>query len=349
MKLVVLLLVVSFMVSLPSTVPPVLCDKGAIPVGSIAIYQGGQLAVIAWKNGEEILIVSTSLYASPLKYEEFPHSVKTLYALEFLPLPSMPEMEEGDIDIFKALEKLVQIPPPETIFYEPNLLKAGDRAIEVAYHNVIGAHDVNVLKAENGEAVAEWVSSFLLSKGFPKPGKLGELAELIDGYLSEGYMYLVFDLVPLSTTYKTVRPLIYRFRSERIYYPLKASRIIGGASSIMLYILTTDRVKPESIEGSGLKIAFETKISKMKVEEADKRFIGFFSKDEVWLTVLTWSGYLPELTGDLEAEVGLSLLHLRDTFAFIVPVSIALALTVLAYIYEFRGILKKIFGQRGLN
>lgn len=171
---------------------------------------------------------------------------------------------------------------------------------------------------------------------------LGKLSSIVDVYLTEGYSYLVFDLISLSESLSTVKPLVYRFRSEKIYYPLRASSIINGYSSITLYLLTADRIKPESVEPSSLKIIFEAKVYREDVEKADKRFVGFFPEDAIWLTVLTWSGYLSEITGDLKAEVGFSILHLMNELAFSVPISVALVLTALVYVYEFRDVLKKI-------
>jgi len=328
--------------SISLSAQPALCDRGVIPIEPAVIYQGGQLAAIAWRDGEEILIVSTSLYV-----RDMPLATPKIYALEFIPLPSMPEVREGDLNVFKVLESLTRT--VQTVFYEPELRESSSKTIEVIYHEVIGAHEVNVLKADGGEAVVEWVLKFLSSRGLPEPQMLEKLSNTVDSYLAEGYSYLVFDLVSLSTTPKTVKPLVYRFRSEKIYYPLKASSIVGGYSSIALYILTADRVKPESVEASGLKIAFEARVSREDVEKADERLVGFFSEDVIWLTVLTWSGYLSELTGDLRAEIGFSIMHLMNELAFSIPVSAALALTALAYTYEFRDVLKKTLRRSKSN
>ncbi|MEM2850189.1 MAG: DUF2330 domain-containing protein [Candidatus Bathyarchaeia archaeon] len=312
-------------------------------------YQSGQLAAIAWKDGEEILIISTSLYVRPTLVETpliLPQ--KSLYALEFIPLPSIPEVEEGDLNIFRFLESVIRT-TTQTVFYEPNLRELSSKTVEVIYHEVIDVHEINILKADSGGSVAEWVLGLLSNKSLPKPLMLRELSSIVDAYLIEGYGYLVFDLISLSTTLKTVKPLVYRFRSEKIYYPLKASSIINGYSSITLYLLTTDRIKPESIEPSGLKIAFETKISKRDVEKADKRLAGFFPEDVIWLTVLTWNGYLSELTGDLKAEVGFSIMHLKSVLAFSLPVLTAVILTALVYVYELRNTLKRFLRRTASN
>jgi len=61
------------------------CDRGVIPLESAVVYQNGQLAAIAWKGGEEILIVSSSLYVRPISAEiGLTISQKTIYALEFI-------------------------------------------------------------------------------------------------------------------------------------------------------------------------------------------------------------------------------------------------------------------------
>lgn len=346
MSKTVRLLVLSSLILISVLAQPALSDRGVIPIEPAIIYQTGQLAVIAWRDGEEILIVSTSLYVRPIP-DEMPLIVprKPVYALEFIPLPSMPKVEEGDLNVFKSLENIVRT-TTRTVFYEPNLLETTSKAVEVIYHEVIGAHEINILKADSGKSTVEWVLKFLSGRGLPEPLMLEELSRIVDAYLAEGYTYLVFDLISLSTTLRTVKPLVYRFRSEKIYYPLKASSIINGYSSITLYILTADRIKPESIESSGLKMVFEAKVSREDIEKVDKRFVGFFPGDTIWLTVLSWNGYLSELTGDLKAEVGFSILHLKNMIVFSIPVSAAIILTLLAYIIEFKGALKKIFRRR---
>ncbi|MBS7611840.1 DUF2330 domain-containing protein [Candidatus Bathyarchaeota archaeon] len=339
----------ALLLSISLLTQPTLCDRGVIPVEPAVVYQSGQLATIAWKDGEEILIISTSLYVRPTLTETpliLPQ--KPLYALEFIPLPSIPEVEEGDLNVFRLLESIIRT-TTQTVFYEPNLREASSKTVEVIYHEIIGVHEINILKADSGKSTAEWVLRFLSNKSFPKPLMLEELSSIVDAYLIEGYSYLVFDLISLSTTLKTVKPLVYKFRSEKIYYPLKASSIINGYSSITLYLLTADRVKPESVEPSGLKIAFEAKISRSNVEKADKRLADFFSEDVIWLTVLTWNGYLSELTGDLKAEVGFSIIHLKNELAFSAPISTALILTALVYVYEFRNVLKRILRRTASN
>lgn len=147
------LVVLSFSISILAQ--PTLSDRGVIPLEPAVVYQSGQLAAIAWRDSEEILIVSTSLYTRPISAETpLTHLQKSIYALEFIPLPSMPEVEEGDLNIFKSLENVIRT-STQDIFYEPSLREATSKTIEVVYHEIIGVHEINILRADSGKSVVE--------------------------------------------------------------------------------------------------------------------------------------------------------------------------------------------------
>ena len=64
---------------------PLYADKGSIPFNAnVQIFEPNQRALIAWNGLEEILLLTTDLYAS-----------ETTKILEVIPLPSEPEVEKG--------------------------------------------------------------------------------------------------------------------------------------------------------------------------------------------------------------------------------------------------------------
>jgi hypothetical protein len=77
--------------------PPLYADKGSIPFRPHAqIFEPNQRALIAWNEWEEILLLTTDLHASI--------STKVL---EVIPLPSEPEVKEGDIEIFYEATEII--------------------------------------------------------------------------------------------------------------------------------------------------------------------------------------------------------------------------------------------------
>ena len=56
-------------------------------------------------------------------------------------------------------------------------------------------------------------------------------------YVRRGITYFVFDRVEVSEDIKFIEPLIYRFSTDKIYYPLKTSNLIGGRGVVELILV----------------------------------------------------------------------------------------------------------------
>ncbi len=322
----------------PLSVQLALCDKLAIPIGPIGIHQIGQSAIIAWKDGVELLIISPSLAVRPMPLErEAVH--RELYALEIMPLPSIPEVEDADFYVFEALMKLVRIKSP----IETYGIKVLERDVEVIYHKVIEAHDISILRVKDADSLLKWIIEYVEAKNLPRPPEyilkgLGEIASI---YLEEGFEYFVFDLILLVEGPMSIKPLLYRFKSETIYYPLRISRLMEGYASITIFIITSERVKPETVWGAELEIAFEGLVDLSDIERADRRLAEpFKGLDKVWLTALTWRGVLRGLREDLNAQVGFSFEQIKPFLAWLSPVLASVVLIATCYIYSYRRFFK---------
>jgi hypothetical protein len=276
---------------------PVLADRGAIPIDDVVVYQEGQLVAIAWKDGEEILILSSSprvprVDVVPFKPEDvgtnMAERIQLARALEVIPLPSMPEVEEGNVEVFSKLSETVRVSAEKALDFAGGLLSA-TRGVSIAYHEVIGPHDVTVVKVEDSDELISWMIDHIKNQQLPIPPKnaIDVLEENVAGYVEEGCKYFVFDHLMLGSSMKTVEPLVYRFRSNTIYYPLRISSIMESYSSITLFLVTEDRIRPESIDGTGFDISFEGMVDLLEVEEADERLAELFKgQDRIWLTTL---------------------------------------------------------------
>ena len=72
-------------------------DRGSVPFEPhVQIFEPNQRALIAWNGSEEILLLTTDLYAS-----------ESTKILEVLPLPSEPVVEEGNIEVFRKATELI--------------------------------------------------------------------------------------------------------------------------------------------------------------------------------------------------------------------------------------------------
>ena len=191
-------------------------DRGSIPFDpGVEIFEPNQRAMICWNGKEEIMLLSTDLYAS-----------KPTKVLEVLPLPGEPEVKEGDVEVFKKAIELINSKIEKHDLTRKSKGRNGDDngeepAGEVTFHEKIGAHDISVTKVLDADGFVEWVENYLREQEVDNPEIPEDLKTVISEYLEEGYDWFVFDVVELSETARTNDAIQYKFKSDHLYYPLK--------------------------------------------------------------------------------------------------------------------------------
>jgi len=220
--------------------PLTLADEGIIaipPKLNVSVYEPGQKAIIAWNGTEEILILSVDVSAS-----------EDTLALRILPLPSNPKaIEKANFTSFIAIQEILRKHAPfvfsinSTVELLPEAEAMLDNVV-ITFHEKIGVHDITVVKANNSEELTYWISEFLVENGIVEEISLQEFRDVIEDYISRGFFYFVLDLVNISSHEKSVEPILYRFETNFLYYPLRISSIISGNTSITLFLLTQDRI-----------------------------------------------------------------------------------------------------------
>jgi len=210
----------------------VTADRGMVPINpvEIALYEPGQKAIICWDGTEEILILSTDVRA------EEPTKV-----LEIFPLPDLPTVEMCNQSVFELLTELVR---PTQSMSGREKGTGGDHTndappidVEVVFHETLGVHNLTIIKALTSDGFAMWVNDFLNSSGltpmsFPKAEKIAE------SYIKRDINYFVLDILELTGELKSPEPIMYKFNSSGVYYPMEVSSLTGGESHILLFILT---------------------------------------------------------------------------------------------------------------
>ncbi|MEO0127112.1 MAG: DUF2330 domain-containing protein [candidate division WOR-3 bacterium] len=208
----------------------IFADRGLIPFNpDITIFEPNQRAIIAWNGEEEILLLSTDLSASD-----------STMVLEVLPLPSEPQVKKGDIETFRRATNLIN----QRIYISKK--KNGGRLsegtipppAEITFHEKIGAHDISVVHLKEVNGFVEWVKKYIASLGFE--GEIISQAhkELIEEYINGGFVWFVFDIINLNKEQNTLEPIQYRFSTEKLFYPLKITRLASGFTTVELIILT---------------------------------------------------------------------------------------------------------------
>jgi hypothetical protein len=225
-------------------------DRGMIPLDKmhpdVTIYGPGQKAIIACNGTEELLILSTDLYAE-----------KKTQVLEFLPLPSKPtDVREGSFESFEFVSRLIQMRAPK--IERGRALKTagggpGAPAVEVVFHKKIGPHDITIARSSDTKEFVDWILKFAKKADAPLSDQVKRrLLPIVEGYLRDSLNYFVFDLVDLDTEPESLKPIVYRFPCKRLYFPLRVSALAAGATEIDLFLLTP--IKPD-IWGTNSRLA----------------------------------------------------------------------------------------------
>lgn len=208
-------------------------DRGSIPFKQgVEIFEPNQRAMLAWNGEEEILLLSTDLWAS-----------ESTMVLEVLPLPSEPEVKQGDVEVFARATEIINRKvaarggstrghnvPPEFARKEP--------AGEVTFHEKIGSHDISVAHVLDRTGFVAWVGEYFDSAGVENVTIPEPLKDVVEEYIGDGFTWFVFDVVSLDEEPKTSEAIQYRFKTDYLYYPLKITRTETGFTDIRLLVLT---------------------------------------------------------------------------------------------------------------
>ena len=334
-----IILSVALLLLLPETPLLASADRGGIPLyPTVDILEPGQKAIVAWNGREEILILSTDVRAN-----------QSTLVLEFLPLPSNPRaVEKANFTSFTKLQEIIR-KHTSTGYALRGLetLKGNElnRSVVVTFHEKIGAHDITIVKAENASELAFWVDEFLSRNNAANELSLEEYEAIFEDYISRGFPYFALDLVELSPDYKTVEPILYRFETDFLYYPLRISSLFSGDTNIMLFLLTHQPFSSYILyrPGAGLWATsavyveknqtklhapadfswspgniLRFRLSNEELMEIDSR-LGSLFDDSALLTVLEYRGPLDIFSGDLTLREGEELL----AYPFVSPVPLS--------------------------
>ncbi len=218
-----------FIISLFTGILFIKADRGPIPFKPwVKIFEPNQKALICWNGKEELMVLTTDLHAS-----------EETQILEVLPLPSKPEVKKGNKEVFEKCIELInrrlRMYPPPT---RGKSITTAKKAAELVFHKTIGAHDISVTKVLHKKGFIDWVENYLKSQGVKNPEIPQELKNTIEDYLSEGFKWFVFDVVTVKKETKSIVPIIYKFKTDYLYFPLKITAIAEGNTQIDLLVIS---------------------------------------------------------------------------------------------------------------
>ncbi len=275
------------------------------------LTEDSQKAIIIHNKQEEVLILGTELQAD-----------RKTGVLEFIPFPSEPVVSLAKGNPFEEINKLLK--HKNVIMLSRGIYKGGRgggdtvEPVEIRFSQKIGLHDVTVIKINDINAFNKWVIDFLDKKGFKniELKALRNFSNIAEDYIKKGFHYFVFDYVQLEDTKKFVEPLIYRFKTDKLYYPFKTSNNVGGRGSVELVLILPGSL---GIRQYGLELIKEfAKIfsspwdyelstsSKVYLKELEPIYEKineiFTDKSKIYLQMLRYSGWY-EFKEDLYMDI----------------------------------------------
>lgn len=248
-KCSVILSLVLFLLVMPSLVS---ADKGMIIIGPKEVWleESAQNAIVAWNGKEEVIILSTDT-----------RSLESTLVLEVLPLPSNPtKVEEGNFDSFVTLTEIVNKKVKairEREGYKAFGRRAISSGIEITFHKKIGAHDVTIVKVSDLDYFIGWIKNFTISKGFKYREISPEFKDTVAEYLNRGINFFVFDVIEVGKDRRSIKPLIYKFETNYLYYPLKITATSDAKrsfSEINLFLIAEGIINKSAIKSAGLRL-----------------------------------------------------------------------------------------------
>lgn len=278
-----------------------IADRGMVVIKpQVKLWETDQNTIVAWNGEEEILVLSVNLKAS-----------EKTEVLSLLPLPSNPtKIEEENFETFQKLVDLLnkKLPPVPPAYGRGTEQKGIEQPPAIlTFHEKIGAHDISVVKINDLDGFLKW--DYLSQIGI-KPEQIDEGFRLaLKNYMLRGIVYFSFDKIEIGDQDISVNPILYRFKSDYFYYPIKltafsatAKNVESVADKVHLFAITKNPLK-DSLDifhsryptwSYGQNIVFSINELKSISEKIAQLF-----KEDVYVNELRYVGNLAKTTNDI--------------------------------------------------
>ncbi len=270
-------IVTNILITMMVFVLPLLCagsvsaDGGMISFHEFSVYEPGQKAIIAWDGTDEIMILSVDVY-----------SEENTQALHMVPFPSLPEVELGSVESFEKIEEIMNRDGYYHGQDSNTLNEKGEMApgnnVEIVFWEQIGPHDITAVKINSPIEFTKWVNEFLEGKGIINKELPDELDSVVSHYTGQEIRYFVFDVINLTPNEKSVDPIIYKFKSRYLFFPLEISSIIEGYTEITLAFITPSDlpISSTSMEDLNFNREYNGMITLTELEEVSDKIAAMF-------------------------------------------------------------------------
>jgi hypothetical protein len=277
-------------------IPPKSClaDKGGwhLSAKPVTLTESGQRAIIGWGGETEILCLATDVSSS-----------EETTVIEFLPLPSEPNVTLGSKDTFEAVEKLLArrgvklTMPPAGGPSPPKEIKP----FQITFHERLGAHDITVVKVNRADEFADWVQEKAKALTEGQVSLPNSIRKLIAKYLNKYHCpYFVFDVIEVGPDPQSVEPIIYEFKSSEVFYPLEISSTFHGQTTIDLVLFSKYLVDQSPFQDRSFLISGFAKVDDVDMQEVLPRLQQLLGRT-AYVQAFRYTGRINRLRGNITA------------------------------------------------
>lgn len=237
----------------------------------VMAYEPAQRAIILWNGNEEILALSTDLsYRSP--------GVLT----EVIPLPAQPVARVAHLELFSTLASIFERHRGLSTEWQPS-------APEGVLSN---------LRVDQVTAVTQ-----------TSPGSSGKAIDpysairpILSRYQARGIGWLVFDDIEIRDYVQSFPPVEYRFRSDKVYYPLEISTMDHGETRVDLFVITPDKLTTFSQTDYPVQQLASFPIDSAELKRLSPDWSTFMGSKSVVVQHLRMVGDIRKMTKDFTAR-----------------------------------------------
>ena len=261
----------------------------------VHLDQSAQNAIVAFDGEKEIIILSNDI-----------ESDDTATVLRVVPLPSNPaSITEGSFDSFEKLTEIINN-KLDIVRNEWDALGKGHEAaapppgVEVTFHQVIGAHDITTVKVNNTDCFLDWIKDFADTKGLSAKGISSGFKEEINNYLKREIRYFVFDVIDATKEPESIKPLVYQFDSDFLYYPISitgASEIGESRAKIRVFVITKEDIPASSFSILSY-LGYPVELTEKELKDVSEEIADLFNS-KARVRIFDYYGAFKEIKRDL--------------------------------------------------
>ena len=213
-------------------IPEAIADMGRVYVSTagVNVSEDAQKAIILHNGREEVLILGTELRAD-----------RPTPLIRFIPFPSEPQVSLAPSGVFERLAAIVAKYKLQYVYAfhsKGGRETTGTTGVEVRLSTKLGAHDLTIIQVHDPAVFRFWVNDYFRHKHLPYSSSYPQEESVVADYVKRGIEFFVLDYVEVPQAKRFIDPVVYRFKTTSLYYPLKTSNTFGGKGQIELFVVS---------------------------------------------------------------------------------------------------------------